>query len=39
MAYIDVKEVSSQIKKGDYKNLYYFYGRNVSVKLLGGIFN
>lgn len=30
MAYIDVKEVSSQIKKGDYKNLYYFYGRNVS---------
>lgn len=30
MAQIDVREVTSQIKKGDIKNLYYFFGRNVS---------
>ena len=29
MAQIDVLEVTSQIKKGDIKNLYYFFGRNV----------
>jgi DNA polymerase-3 subunit delta len=30
MAQTDVKEIASQIKKGEFKNLYYFYGRNVS---------
>ena len=30
MAQVDVKEVNSQIKKGDFKNLYYFYGKNIS---------
>lgn len=30
MAVKDVKEVSAQIKKGEFQNLYYFYGRNVS---------
>ena len=30
MAVKDVKEVSAQIKKSEFQNLYYFYGRNVS---------